>query len=109
VHPSLEDSAPRGVPLTYEFDDTLVVPATLYKARTRGASGRALRRYSGAFELRLATARVHCFAPAALHAVTDFLCLCHLVPMGFAVDSQQPGWRAEPVQQQGAGADFARG
>jgi hypothetical protein len=53
VHPSLVDSAPRGVPLTYEFDDTLVVPATLYKARTRGAVERALRRYSGAFELRL--------------------------------------------------------
>ena len=47
VHPRLEEAAPRGSPLTYEFDDTLVVPATLYKARNEGAPRAGERRCSG--------------------------------------------------------------
>ena len=81
VHPRLEDAAPRGAPLTYEFDDTLVVPATLYKARTGAVTERAQRRYRGAFEYGLVPARVHCCAPVARHALTDFLCLCTAVPL----------------------------
>lgn len=72
VHPRLEDAAPRGAPLTYEFDDTLVVPATLYKARTKAVTERTWRRYSGAFEQGPATARVHCCAPVAFtHRLTS--------------------------------------